>query len=269
MSDTTLPSQFELATLAAALDSSNNTPAATAARALAVWRACGKTLATANHRLALTAAADAKAAQLRLENGKFVPVQKVTKKPKPAPVPQDFIPLLDFLKPHFSKNSKGGDMVEKYRRFVRDGIAFDDARAGKTRTEIQMLDAVGDAMGRDRKEGIPVHLAPIFSESFAKFLQRDSAVMNSSKGHKGQAGRKAKADARGTHDHNWIFGDENAVCTKCGYTLPKSSNLPKRGLQSPKAALIEPEKAAKKTGGEKKSLGGQSNRPKQKKTGRK
>jgi hypothetical protein len=196
MSKTTLPSQFELATLAAAIDSPSHTPDAAAARALAVWMACGQTLATANHRLALTAAAEAKAAQLSLEKGKFVPVQKATKKPKPAPVPQDFIPLLDFLKPHFSKNSKDGDMVEKYRRFVRDGIAFDDARAGKTRTETQMLDAVGDAMGRDRKEGIPVHLAPIFSESFAKFLQRDGAMMSRSKGHKGQAGRKEKAEAR-------------------------------------------------------------------------
>jgi hypothetical protein len=31
----------------------------------------------------------------------------------------------------------------------------------------------------------------------------------------------------------WILGADNAVCTKCGYTLPKASNLPTRGLQSP------------------------------------
>ena len=44
---------------------------------------------------------------------------------------------------------------------------------------------------------------------------------------------QASKSGRGTHDHNWIFGAENAVCTKCGYTLPKSSSLPTRGLQSP------------------------------------
>lgn len=37
----------------------------------------------------------------------------------------------------------------------------------------------------------------------------------------------------GTHEHNWIFGDVNAVCTKCGYALPKETELPTRGLYSP------------------------------------
>jgi hypothetical protein len=35
---------------------------------------------------------------------------------------------------------------------------------------------------------------------------------------------------KGTHDHKWIFGHENAVCTKCGYTIPKTIELPKRGV---------------------------------------
>ena len=47
------------------------------------------------------------------------------------------------------------------------------------------------------------------------------------------AAKPASKYGEGTHDHNWIFGDENAVCTKCGYTLPKLSSLPKRGFQSP------------------------------------
>jgi hypothetical protein len=37
-------------------------------------------------------------------------------------------------------------------------------------------------------------------------------------------------NGKGTHDHNWIFGHENAVCTKCGYTVPKTIELPKRGV---------------------------------------
>lgn len=35
---------------------------------------------------------------------------------------------------------------------------------------------------------------------------------------------------RPTHAHHWIFGDENAVCTKCGYTKSKWETLPARGL---------------------------------------
>jgi hypothetical protein len=34
----------------------------------------------------------------------------------------------------------------------------------------------------------------------------------------------------GSHVHKWIFGTDNAVCTKCGYTLAKTANLPNRGL---------------------------------------
>lgn len=44
------------------------------------------------------------------------------------------------------------------------------------------------------------------------------------------ASNKISKNGNGTHDHNWIFGDENAVCTKCGYTIPKNIKLPKRGL---------------------------------------
>jgi hypothetical protein len=40
---------------------------------------------------------------------------------------------------------------------------------------------------------------------------------------------KPKETGKGTHDHVWIFGHENAVCTKCGYTLPKRVDLPQRG----------------------------------------
>ncbi len=40
----------------------------------------------------------------------------------------------------------------------------------------------------------------------------------------------AKQTPRGTHNHKWIFGHDNAVCTSCGYTLPKNQELPKRGI---------------------------------------
>ena len=48
--------------------------------------------------------------------------------------------------------------------------------------------------------------------------------------------KQASKSGKGTHDHKWIFGAENAVCTKCGYTLPKTTNLPTRGLHSPENA---------------------------------
>ena len=38
----------------------------------------------------------------------------------------------------------------------------------------------------------------------------------------------AKQSSR-LHEHNWIFGDECAVCTKCGYTIPKEVKPPERG----------------------------------------
>jgi len=42
---------------------------------------------------------------------------------------------------------------------------------------------------------------------------------------------------KATHNHLWIFGHDNAVCTKCGYTLPKDAELPQRGLASMEEAL--------------------------------
>lgn len=40
---------------------------------------------------------------------------------------------------------------------------------------------------------------------------------------------KFLAKMNGSHEHKWIFGDQNAVCTKCGYTLNKELNLPQKG----------------------------------------
>jgi hypothetical protein len=45
--------------------------------------------------------------------------------------------------------------------------------------------------------------------------------------------KQSTKSGKATHNHNWIYGAENAVCTKCGYTLPKLSKLPTRGFQSP------------------------------------
>jgi hypothetical protein len=45
--------------------------------------------------------------------------------------------------------------------------------------------------------------------------------------------KQSSKSGRATHDHKWIFGADNAVCTKCGYTLPKTTNLPTRGFYSP------------------------------------
>jgi hypothetical protein len=35
---------------------------------------------------------------------------------------------------------------------------------------------------------------------------------------------------KGDHNHAWIFGTDNAVCTKCGYAVSKHLPLPRSGF---------------------------------------
>jgi hypothetical protein len=46
------------------------------------------------------------------------------------------------------------------------------------------------------------------------------------------ASMQTRKNGKGTHKHKWIFGDENAVCTKCGYAIPKTMRLPISGHEA-------------------------------------
>ena len=224
-----LPSQLELATIAAALDSPDNTPDATAERALALWHAC----------------------EMRLVRQRIQYSQEFYMKSKVALLGVDKasgIPLLGFLKTHFSKNSKHDHMLKKFRDFLRDDLSFasfdpnfnPDDLDPKELEKLQ-LDAVGSMMQRYREQGVSAHDAIYLYEEFKEFLERTDPETKKERARKGGIARKEKAEAKAK-------AEEEAKA---------------------KAALIEAEAAAGKTRGEKKTLGSKKTRPKQKKAGRK
>ena len=219
-----LPSQLELATLAAALDSPDNTPDATAARALALWHAC----------------------EMRLVRQRFQYSQELYMKSKVALLGVDKaagIPLLDFLKIHFSKNSKHDHMLKKFRDFLRENLSFGsfdpnfnpDNLDPEALAKLQ-LDGVDSMMQRYRERGVDAHDAIYLFEEFEDFLQREKEEMEIWRARKGGIARREKAEAKA------------------------------------KAALVGAEKAAKKTAAKKNPLEARATarkRPKQKKAGRK
>ena len=61
---------------------------------------------------------------------------------------------------------------------------------------------------------------------------------------------KFTQEVKGRHIHKWIFGSENAVCTKCGYTIPKDAELPEKGLWDGESMKGEPSPVQTKQMGE-------------------
>ena len=195
-----LPSQVELATLAAALDSPNQQPAATAARALAVWQACGEALEIslmeqeyARERMARFARKGFSKNVLRAEenfaNGRITAPEHVS------------VSLQEFLKRHFSENSKSDHMQKKFRDFLRDKVMlgsydlnFDPDDLSPEALEKLELDAVGKAMQCYREYGVPGWNLKDLSLDFEDFLQRQKEEMEIERARKGGIARREKAE---------------------------------------------------------------------------
>lgn len=184
-----LPSQLELATLAAVLDSPENTPGATAARALAVWKACGKALTFETLREEF-----ASIKKERLEQLGFT--QRVLRdKTKIKPdgtfiieLEEEPMPLLDFLKPHFSKNSKPAHMLKKFRDFLREETKNleDDEEASFRK--------VAQSMKKYREYGVVSFEAAELSLGFVNFLKHEKAAIKIERARKGGIARREKAE---------------------------------------------------------------------------
>jgi hypothetical protein len=181
----TLPSQFELATLAAALDSPDNTPDATAERALAVWQACGKALELSSKREKYDRIRMEKLARFRksilrteenFKNGKIIKSEIGS------------VPLMDFLKQHFAKNSKPEHMLKKFRDFLREIVPeIEDDEETSFRK-------VARSMQKRREKGFQIEIAAMLSDDFEEFLQRQKAEIKIERARKGGIARREKAE---------------------------------------------------------------------------
>lgn len=185
-----LPSQFELASLAAAIDSPNNTPDATAKRALAVWKACGKELTFEAAREEFASIREERLAHLGF--GQRVLLDKVEVKPNGSfifKLEEEPLPLLDFLKPHFSKNSKPAHMIKKFRDFLCEETENleDDEETSFHR--------VAQSMKEYREYGVPSFVAADLSLNFVMFLKRQKEEIKVERARKGGIARKEKAEA--------------------------------------------------------------------------
>ena len=147
-----LPSQIELATLAASLDTTNAHPDAVAQRALTLWKACGKALDISDTRHEYTSK--------QLERLEWLGISRndihAYEKDENGQCPDytiDSVPLVDFLKPHFSKNSKQPHMIKKFRDFIQQVIPdiLDDEKSS--------LDKVASSMHEFRERGVWIRQA--------------------------------------------------------------------------------------------------------------
>jgi hypothetical protein len=180
-----LPSQFELATLAAALDSPDKTPDATAERALAVWQACEKALELSSKREKYDRIRMEKLARFRksilrteenFKNGKIIKSEIGS------------VPLMDFLKQHFAKNSKPEHMLKKFRDFLREIVPeIEDDEETSFRK-------VARSMQECREKGFQIEIAAMLSDDFEEFLQRQKAEIKVERARKGGIARREKAE---------------------------------------------------------------------------
>lgn len=183
-----LPSQFQLATIAASLDTTNAHPDAVAQRALTLWKACGKALDISDTRQEYTSK--------QLERLEWLGISRndihAYEKDENGQCPDytiDSVPLVDFLKPHFSKNSKQPHMIKKFRDFIQQVIPdiLDDEKSS--------LDKVASSMHEFRERGVWIRQAADLSLNFEKFLQREEAGIKKERARKGGIARKEKAEA--------------------------------------------------------------------------
>lgn len=186
MSDTTPPTQFELATLAAALASPNEPPDTTAERALAVWRACGEAIELSSMREKYAGKRMEKLERFRkgvlrtqekFKNGRIIKCEIGS------------VSLTDFLKPHFAKNSKPDHMLKKFRDFLREIVPdIEDDEETSFRK-------VARAMQESREKGFQTEIAVMLSDDFEEFLQRQKEEIKVERARKGGIARREKAEA--------------------------------------------------------------------------
>ena len=193
----TLPSQIELATLAASLDTTNAHPDAVAKRALALWKACGKTLDISETRQEFTLEKLDRLAWLGISRNDVLAQEKY-ENGQCVYTSTDFLPLMDFLRPHFPKNSKYDHMIKKFRDFLKKVIPdmFDD--------EESSFDKVARAMCAFRKEGVFLMKAAGLSLNFEEFLKQEKATAQKERARKGGIARKEKAAKKNSLDSTLV-----------------------------------------------------------------
>jgi hypothetical protein len=199
-----LPSQFQLATLAAALYSAKDEPFTTAMRALEVWEtlsyACEKALAVKKYLYTKEFYSKAKVAALGIDKAavtiaKGGYVESVDEQAR--------IPLEYFLKLHFSKNSKKETKQKKFRDFLRDSLwrnwcldpNFNPDDLDPEERERLELDGVAILMQRYREQGVGPHEAIFLVDEFSEFLERTNPEIRKGRASKGGIGKRDKAQA--------------------------------------------------------------------------
>jgi hypothetical protein len=187
------PSQYELATLAAAMSSPTEDPDVTATRAIALWDACDRKLS----RLESLGPLQEK---VRAEEKKFLKACGVGGILQLIALhDNDHVPLAKFLaacKP--SPNSKTADIQKKWRDYRSSMIEKVSLRSGLTSmTSTDLLDATEAQMKRDREQGISCTNLLGLRQDFEEFIRRTRKVTLSQRGKMG--GRPKSKTAEKSH----------------------------------------------------------------------
>jgi hypothetical protein len=181
-----LPSQIELATLAASLATTNAHPDAVAKHALALWKACGKALDISETRQEFTREKLDRLVWLGISLNDVVALDKYENGQCLDPT-TDFLPLKDFLRPHFAPNSKYDHMSKKFRDFLKEVIP------NILDNEESSLDKVARAMYAFREDGVLLRKAAGLSLNFEEFLKQEKVTTQKERARKGGNARKEKA----------------------------------------------------------------------------
>lgn len=182
-----LPTVAQLASLAAAMATPMEEPRVTAARALALWRACEGELGNFEDHESLRRAARAAETKFLAALGLNIFSVHGSKK-------DDLLPLKKFLnlcKP--SPDTKAEDMIEKWRGFRQREINGALSKRRPQPSQSDLLNAVDERMRSDREYGISVGEVLEYWSDFKKFLRHDRKVKMTERGKKGGRPKKSLA----------------------------------------------------------------------------
>lgn len=182
-----LPTLETLATLAAAMATPTEDPEVTAARALAIWRACDRKLddmecieplrdAARKEETKFLARLGLNIFSVHSKNNDLVPLEKFLNACKPSP------------------NTKSEDMRKMWRSFREWEIRVETFSMGQSQlSQSELLDAVAVQMETDRKDGLRAGAVPGYWRAFRKFVRKERKANLSERGKKGGRPKKSLA----------------------------------------------------------------------------